>query len=217
MLKVVLFDFDGVILDSFKFTVRAYQQTMLKFCESIPTRNQVRSLYGLNAHAGLRQLLPTATDEYIDLLFEQFKKESDSLISQTKLFAGAYRVISDLWRTHKLAIVSSRRSHSVNTLLIFHKLEAFFAGVVGREDVTHHKPHPEPLLKALAILRVTPSEAIYVGDMPEDVLAARAAKVPSIFIAGKRTEQHGADYVVKRIGEIPDMIYSLYKERTNMV
>ena len=47
--------------------------------------------------------------------------------------------------------------------------------VVGAEDTTRHKPHPEPLLHALERLGAGPAEAAYVGDSPFDVASAKAA------------------------------------------
>jgi pyrophosphatase PpaX len=49
--------------------------------------------------------------------------------------------------------------------------------LIGAEDVTNHKPHPEPLLRALAQLGAPPAQALYVGDSTHDIAAARAAQM----------------------------------------
>jgi phosphoglycolate phosphatase-like HAD superfamily hydrolase len=59
-----------------------------------------------------------------------------------------------------------------------------FPAVICSEDVTRRKPHPEALLAGLAQLDVAPADAAYVGDSPEDVEMARAARVFSVGIAG---------------------------------
>ena len=45
------------------------------------------------------------------------------------------------------------------------------------EDTTHHKPHPEPILKCLERMGLSPEEVIYIGDAPTDLLAAQNAGV----------------------------------------
>ena len=49
-------------------------------------------------------------------------------------------------------------------------------------------------------------EAVYIGDMEEDVLAAKAARVISIFIKGKGKENYNSDYTVNSISEIPKLL-----------
>ena len=54
-----------------------------------------------------------------------------------------------------------------------------FEVIVTAEETERHKPDPDPILLALERLRVGPDAAIYVGDSPYDILAARAAGVAS--------------------------------------
>jgi pyrophosphatase PpaX len=63
-------------------------------------------------------------------------------------------------------------------------LDSTFAAVLCAGDYEHHKPHPEPLLRALARMEVSPGESAYVGDSPQDVLMARAANVFAVGIPG---------------------------------
>jgi phosphoglycolate phosphatase len=60
----------------------------------------------------------------------------------------------------------------------------FFAVTVFGEDARQRKPHPEALLLGLERLGVAPDHAAYVGDSPEDVEMARAARVYSVGIPG---------------------------------
>ena len=53
----------------------------------------------------------------------------------------------------------------------------YFDLLVTADDVTNHKPHPEPLLRALERFAATPAEAIYVGDSTHDIVAGRAANI----------------------------------------
>src|ERR1043166_7542222 len=53
---------------------------------------------------------------------------------------------------------------------------------VGSDAAGPHKPHPEPVLKALELLEALPRDAAYVGDSPFDVAAARAAGVFAVAV-----------------------------------
>ncbi len=59
----------------------------------------------------------------------------------------------------------------------------YFDVVVGSDSTERHKPHPEPLLHALAQLDARHDEAAYVGDSPFDMAAAKAAGVFGVAVA----------------------------------
>jgi pyrophosphatase PpaX len=56
-------------------------------------------------------------------------------------------------------------------------MDGLFEVIIGAEDVDNHKPHPEPLQKAMEKLGVSPPETIYVGDSVHDIVAGRAAQL----------------------------------------
>src|SRR5690606_2854462 len=74
-----------------------------------------------------------------------------------------------------LAIVTSRLKESTLRGIELCGLVDLFPEVVTPEDVTHAKPHPEPVLRALERLGVAAEEALFVGDSPHDMAAGRAA------------------------------------------
>ena len=78
---------------------------------------------------------------------------------------------------------------------------AIIAVVVGTDSCTHHKPHPEPVERALALLHSPAADALFVGDSPHDVHAGRAASVWTVGVTwGAFTraeiEVAGADVIV---------------------
>ncbi|MBK7600533.1 MAG: HAD-IA family hydrolase [Acidobacteria bacterium] len=54
-------------------------------------------------------------------------------------------------------------------------MNEMFDIIIGAEDVANHKPHPEPLIKAMEMLDGAPCETIYIGDSTHDITAGRAA------------------------------------------
>jgi pyrophosphatase PpaX len=74
-----------------------------------------------------------------------------------------------------VAVVTSKIHAGAEKELRQCGLAGLIDALVGSDDVTAHKPRPEPLLRAAALLGVEPARALMVGDTPADLLAARAA------------------------------------------
>jgi pyrophosphatase PpaX len=83
----------------------------------------------------------------------------------------------------KLGIVTAKRHRTVGLALDrFPALANAFDVVVGFEDTSRHKPDPEPVLLAVGKLGGEPEEAVYVGDSPFDIGAAKAAGVFAVAV-----------------------------------
>jgi pyrophosphatase PpaX len=88
------------------------------------------------------------------------------------------------------------------------ELRRFFDVTVGAEDTTRHKPNPDPLLLALERLGASADDAVYVGDSPFDIQAAKAAQVGSVAVtwgrihSRERLEREAPDAVVDTVEEL---------------
>lgn len=83
--------------------------------------------------------------------------------------------------------------------------------LVCDEDVAAHRPAPDPVVKASALVGATPTETVIVGDTPQDVLSAQAAGAQSVAVAtGKFTREElaaaGAGFVIAGLGELPALL-----------
>jgi phosphoglycolate phosphatase len=89
-------------------------------------------------------------------------------------------------------------------------ISGFFSAVVGGDSTPEKKPHPLPLQTCLDAIGVGPQDAVMVGDSGADVGAARAVGVPVILVpdgyTGVPAASLGADYVVERLSDIPDIL-----------
>ena len=63
-------------------------------------------------------------------------------------------------------------------------MRGLFGVLISAEDVERRKPDPQPVLRGLEVLGVSPAEAAYVGDSPEDVEMARGAGVYVVGVPG---------------------------------
>ena len=78
---------------------------------------------------------------------------------------------------------------------------------MGCDSCTRHKPHPEPVQRALTLLRASSAHAIFVGDSPHDIESGRAAGVRTIGVtwgafSAQELSQAGADLVIDHVADL---------------
>ena len=95
-----------------------------------------------------------------------------------KAYPGIHEMLSALRSPdRKFAVVTSKNRRAMARGLRICRLEEFFEVFVTTDDVDRHKPHPDPVVKALDRLKADASTSIFVGDSPHDVAAGHAAGV----------------------------------------
>jgi pyrophosphatase PpaX len=179
-----LFDFDGTLVD----TTEMIFQSMRHATSSVLGRDDL-SREELLANVG--QPLPRQMEildaEKAELLLGAYRahheEHHDALIGE---FPGVDEALYRL-RTAgvRIVVVTSKRRRSVEMALEkFPGLDLVVDLFVTMEDTTEHKPHPEPLLKGLELAGDVPKDkAVYVGDSPFDVKAAKAAGLRSVAVS----------------------------------
>ena len=109
--------------------------------------------------------------------YEKSEKELD-LSKVALLFPGATAALQSLSAAGVLlGLVTTDGRERSRRMLALAGIDALMSVVVGAEDFSHPKPDPEPLLKACDLLGVSPTRCAYVGDSPNDMLAASNAGV----------------------------------------
>jgi pyrophosphatase PpaX len=184
VLAAALFDFDGTLVD----TTEMIFQSMRHATSSVLGRDDF-SREELLANVG--QPLPRQMEildaEKAELLLEAYRahheEHHDALIAE---FPGVDEALYRLRAAGvRVVVVTSKRRRSVEMALEkFPGLDLVVDLFVTMEDTTEHKPHPEPLLKGLELAGDVPREkAVYVGDSPFDVQAAKAAGLTSVAVS----------------------------------
>ncbi|HSX07973.1 MAG TPA: HAD-IA family hydrolase [Candidatus Saccharimonadales bacterium] len=103
------------------------------------------------------------------------------MLPEVELYPDALIVLSELHKAGKhLALITTSPRENVEHLLEKYELRQIFETVITGDDVTQHKPHPEPLEKALAELGGSKELAVMIGDSGNDLGAAQSFGVDSI-------------------------------------
>ncbi len=206
MIKAVIFDVDGVLIDSMDANIKFFQDLLAASGYKKPSKPEASKVFHLTMLDAIKFLTKEKSDEKIKEVWDLGHR----LSYPTELWKfpkDSNEVVKSLKQKYKLAIVTSRIKRGIDSFFKASNLEKYFDVVVSFEDYSNPKPHPEPLLVATKKLKVKPEEAVYIGDMETDMKAAKTAGVK--FILYSRKKMKGADVSVGSFREIPSAILKL--------
>ena len=209
MIKAVLFDVDGVLLDSFEANFAYYSELLQRVGYPPPTKEEFTLAMHFTLKDTIQALTHSSSDGEIKRIAD-IGKDSFEEFYQFDLLTmpqSAEKTIEELHKTYQLGIVTSRFKRAIYTMPQLVKLKQCFQVAVGFEDTTNHKPDPEPLLFACEKLQITPEETVYVGDAQSDMLAGKAAGMKVILFAKKNFVN--ADAYTISFKDLPKIISSL--------
>lgn len=208
MIKAILFDMDGVLIDSFESNLKFFQDILGHFGYKKPTREEYEKCFHLPTVEVIKKLTHLADEKKIQEI-NDFAMSDDfpySLLAPT-VPENAIAILRNLAKKYKLGIVTSRTKKWVFEAPELEKNKNLFSVVMAYEDTKNHKPHPEPLLVAAKKLNVQPSECVYIGDAPTDRKAGEAAGMRVIMYSHKTIE--GIKVDTRTFAEIPNIIENL--------
>ena len=140
-----------------------------------------------------------------------YREHNEPLHETLACCAGMEDVLVTLKeRGHRIGIVTAKRRLTADLAFARLPIEHLFETVVGGDETAEHKPHPAPLLLALERLGAKPEDAVYVGDSPFDMQAAKAAGLHAIGVSWGRIHTADklveADVVIDRAEELLELV-----------
>jgi 2-phosphoglycolate phosphatase len=184
MTKAALFDFDGTLADSFAAITASTNHVRESYGLPPLPESEVRGYVGYGLPHLMETLVPVASTAEAVARYRAHHKTA--MLAGTQLMPGVAQTIPELARRgFRMAVCSNKRVEFTRQLVDALGLGPYFAAVLGPEDVGDRpKPDPAMLLEGLTRLKVSPAEAVYVGDMGVDVHTAKAAGVPAWLVLG---------------------------------
>ena len=172
----VLFDLDGTLIDSGAMIVASMRHAVTTVLgREVPEDELKAAVGGPGLIAQMRALDESRVDELVDGVP---RAQRAAPRARCRPAAGSRTLLGRLQARRAAPRDRDRQAPRHRAARVRRPALArasSFDVVVGAEDTSRHKPHPEPLLYALDRLGAEPSEAAYVGDSPFDVEAAKAA------------------------------------------
>ncbi len=204
----VMFDWDGVLMDSLGASFNVYNKIFAKLGVRELTKAEFLEFQSPNWYEFYERIgLPerfwkAADDDWLNLYDEE----------KPDLHPDAMRCLATLkGRGFRLALVSNGSRDRVTEELERLGVRPFFDSVEFGAEKEHLKPSPYMLVKTLDRLGLTPPQAVYVGDSPADVQAAKNARVPSIALA------RGPIQAGRLRAENPDHMFGGLEEMTSFL
>ena len=173
----VLFDLDGTLIDSVRLILDSYHHTLE--VHGLAPRSDDFWLRGLGTPLRA-QFAEWGEDpgqiEAMVLTYREYNlRHHDERVTA---YPGVVEMIAAVRASGaRTALVTSKNREGALRGLRVVGLENTMEVIVGADDVEHHKPHPEPVLRALSALDVGPAAALFVGDSVHDMESGRAAGI----------------------------------------
>lgn len=182
--KVVLFDLDGTVLDTSDLIISSFKHTFHKHYKREIALSEIHAFFGKTLRAAMEHLGPDQVEELIQTYREYSLAHHDQMIT---VFSGVVETIHALYEAGiVMAIVTSKTKKTTLRGLKLFDLDKYFSVIIGADQCQNHKPHPEPIQKALIQLQMRPEECLMVGDSPFDLISAREAGVKTAAVRWTR-------------------------------
>lgn len=189
--KAVLFDMDGVILDSEPLHIAAFQATLGRFGHELDMSGYEAHFAGKTDEEGFKQYFSFINEQadIPNIMSEKAKAYLELAGDQLSPYPGIVPLIKELSALVPLALVTGSLHSEVDIALRACGIEGLFSVIVAAEDVTKSKPDPEGYLKAAKQLGVAAEDCVIVEDTPSGVNAAVAANIDCIAVTNTHTKE----------------------------
>jgi len=197
-IDAVLFDLDGTLIDSAPDLAAAADKMRTdRGLASLPL-SQYRPMAGAGARGMIGVAFGLTPDDagFPALREEFFANYEACMTERTYAFDGVAELIAKIDQAGlKWGVVTNKSARFTLPLTQAMPLFGTARAIVSGDTTPHAKPHPAPLLEAARRLKVAPARCIYVGDDERDMVAGRAAGMPTVAAAygylGATTDMQG--------------------------
>lgn len=200
--RAVLFDFDGVLVNSEPLHFYAFSEVLRSEQIELTEDEYYRELIGFDDRGAFRHVFekrgrPLQPRVFLALMADKSRVMMD-LIRRRQFHAlpGVAEFVRTLWRRGLLAICSGALREEIETMLEGIALRDCFAVIVAAEDVEVGKPDPSGYLLAARLLSdklklprpLKPADCLVVEDAPTVIRSVKAAGFPTLAVAGSYPE-----------------------------
>ena len=169
---LIIFDLDGVIINSEKNMEYAWNHTSKKIGEKIKFKSY-RKFIGLGFFQILKKL--GIKKKKFKKAFFYYNKYSNIYINKIKVFPGIKNELNKIKKKYNIALFTSKNKKRVDKIL--HNFKIKFEKIVTMDDVVKTKPDPEGLLKIIKLYPYNKNKIFYLGDTNHDFFAAKKSKI----------------------------------------
>ena len=216
MLNTLLFDLDGTLIDSNELIIASFQKVLAEF---MPNRSFSRQEIIAMIGPPLWETFAGLTDDPVtnEKMISRYRKTYCEL---EFAYIDIYPHVIDTLIEFKnkgfnLAIVTTKFKISALPSIIHFGIDHLISTIISLDDVDNHKPHPEPIQKALAAF-LGCEEAMMVGDSPSDIMAGKNAGILTCGVSWtlkpKELSHAKPDYMIDDFRDLSRIVAKYNKE-----
>ena len=201
MLKAIVFDFDGIIVDAEPVHLKAFQGVLGQNGIFLSEEEYYERYLALDDRTLFSNILRDRKMNIDDFTIEDFmQKKSESyeklIREDTKIFPGVIDFVTSVHKKYLLGIGSGALKHEIEFILDYAGIKDKFSVIVSAEDVQKCKPDPEVFVKVLLKINkklphgsepIYPSECLVIEDSSAGIRAARVAGMRTLAITNSYT------------------------------
>lgn len=209
MIKGIIFDLDGVLIDSELHYLKRKIQFLAHY--GIEWKPEMAYTYvGHRFSLQIPEIFPEKSEEELkDVMTYYWSVMHDPMDYNSIRMEGSDEVLRELkTRGYRLAIGSLSTREKIDTVIRQNHWEDLFDATVSFNEVTKRKPDPEVYLKAMELLGLKPEECVVVEDSRVGIDAALASKACCVVRRENRylCDQSGADIYIDSLWDLPKVI-----------
>lgn len=183
VVKLVVFDWDGTLMDSETQIVHSMFGAIADMELEARSADQCRNIIGLGLREAIDMLYPGRDDAFLQAFVECYRKHWFGIAHHSELFPGARETLQLLKEAgFELAVATGKGRAGLDKVLVSTGLDTTFS-VTRCSDETRSKPDPQMLEQILEHLGIEPQHALMVGDTEYDLHMARQAGVHPIAVS----------------------------------
>lgn len=176
MSKTILFDVDGTLIDTEKTIIKSFQKTLKDTLNIEPPAEELFYVLGIPGSKAVQKY--SDSSELDKKLLDLWEVNDHQMFHYSQLFSGIENMLQRLKDDGiQLGIVTSRTNQELEIVFQNFDIKKYFDIFITASKTKLHKPNPDPILKAMDVLKVDPQETLYIGDSIYDFQCARNANV----------------------------------------
>lgn len=201
MIKAVIFDLDGTLIDTNDLIIDTFYHVINELLGRSPTEEELNHVYGKTLDEQMEFFSMERSHELVDAYKSYYRAHMDA---RTHLFEGVKDLLDDLAKMDiKVATVTNKGSRGVRHAFDKFDIGKYFEATISADDVSNGKPDPEGIFAVLNRLGVEAEEALFVGDSLNDISAAKKAGVLSVLVGWTlfhedHYSEFGADFIINK-------------------
>ena len=214
-IDAIIFDMDGVLIDSERISFKCYEEVFKNYTYEIDEKFYVKFI-GRNID-GIREVMNEKYGK--DFPFDEiYKKKVELAVEFTskngvRIKPGVHELLDYLNKeNYKIAVATSTRRQRALELLAEAKIKEKVNFVVCGDEVENSKPDPEIFLKAAKGLEVEPEKCIVIEDSDAGITAAYAAKMTGIHVPDMKQLEKDTAKLAFKICESLDKVKEYLEE-----